>query len=426
MYKRINSGLMIALLLLACAGGSRGESAIPSPIELWPGGAPGATGTSDEDRPAVYPFLPPAEKNTGAAILVCPGGGFTTRAVDFEGVLVARWLNEHGIAAFVLRYRIRPLYETKDAVADGHRAMQFVRARAGEWRVAPDRIGIMGFSAGGELAAILTAAPVPGRADAGDAIDRQSSRPDFQVLVYGSSPLRAAPLVGVGDRAASPPPTFMFCTAEDAGHLNGMLDLYTSLRKARVPVEAHFFARGDHGVGMAQGDPVLGTWPDLMFNWLRSGGFLTGQPRVAVTGVVKLDGQPLPRGYVVFTPVDGSGAPPVTAWINNGGTVLGQYRISAAQGPVPGKYRVEVRQDATRWLSNARNIYFQGMMQKQRGGTLTEKDREEWFAYARGRDLSPSIAAQGVFRTDHPGGKDLVVEFKPGEANAVDIEVFSK
>jgi hypothetical protein len=177
---------------------------------------------------------------------------------------------------------------------------------------------------------------------------------------------------------------------------------------------------------MAQGDPVLGTWPDLMFNWLRSGGFLTDQPRVAVKGIVKLDGQPLPRGYVVFTPVDGVGAPPVTAYINNGGQVLGQYRVAAAQGPAPGKYRVEVRQDATRWLSNARNTYFQGMMQKQRNGTLTDQERQEWFAYARGRNLSPSIGAQGVFRTDHPGGKELVVEFKPGEENAVDIEVFSK
>jgi acetyl esterase/lipase len=413
----------IALLASWAGAAARAELPIPTPVELWPKGAPGATGTSDEDKPAVYPFLPAAEKSTGSAILVCPGGAFTTRAVDFEGVLVARWLNEHGIAAFVLRYRIRPLYEVKDAVADGQRAMQFIRARAGDWRVAPDRIGIMGFSAGAELAAMLTAAPLPGRPDADDAIDRQLSRPSFQVLVYGSAPLRAAP---AGGDASAPPPTFMFCTAEDAGHLNGMLDLYTSLRRARVPVEAHFFARGDHGVGMAQGDPVLGTWPDLMFNWLRSGGFLTDQPRVAVKGIVKLDGQPLPRGYVVFTPVDGVGAPPVTAYINNGGQVLGQYRVAAAQGPAPGKYRVEVRQDATRWLSNARNTYFQGMMQKQRNGTLTDQERQEWFAYARGRNLSPSIGAQGVFRTDHPGGKELVVEFKPGEENAVDIEVFSK
>src|SRR6476646_4752944 len=122
--------LVTALLLTATFAGSASSAT----------GAPGTTGNTDEDRPAVYPFLPPADKNTGAAILICPGGGFTTRCMDFEGVLVARWLNAHGIAGFVLRYRIRPMYGMKESLRDAQRGMQFIRAHADEYHIAADRL----------------------------------------------------------------------------------------------------------------------------------------------------------------------------------------------------------------------------------------------------------------------------------------------
>jgi acetyl esterase/lipase len=418
---------------LALLGGSRltfAEDGIPKAIELWPKGVPGATGDSDEDKPAIYPYLPSPEKNTGAAILVCPGGGFNTRCTDQEGVLVSRWLKDRGIAGFILRYRIRPLYTMRESLQDARRAMQYLRAHAEEFHISPDRIGIIGFSAGAELAAGATFNDLPGKADSEDPIERYPSRANFMVLAYGSSPLRGReagddPPAATGSVVA--PPTFLFCTAEDTGHINGMIDLYTNLRRARVPVEAHFFLNGEHGVGLAQGDPVLGAWPDLMLNWMRSGGFLTGQGRVAMTGIVKVDGEPLSRGYVIFTPIDAVGAPPVTAYVMNTGPVRGQYNVGADRGPTPGRYRVEVRQDATRWLSNSRDPMMQKMGPKQRSGGLTEQDRQEWSEYARRKDLSPSIEGQRVFRHKHPDdAEDMIVEVKASGDKPVDIDVWSK
>src|SRR5688572_1071710 len=117
---------------------------IADPILLWPKGAPGATGVSDEDKPAVIPFIPERSKRNGAAVLVVPGGGFTIRAVDHEGVLVAQWLKDHGITAFLLRYRLRPLYNRNDWVKDGQRAMQYIRANASQYNISEDRVGAVG------------------------------------------------------------------------------------------------------------------------------------------------------------------------------------------------------------------------------------------------------------------------------------------
>ena len=141
----------------------------PTPVLLWPDGAPGATGNSEEDKPAISVYVPDADKNTGCAIVVCPGGGFTHRATDYEGVIIAEWLRSHGIAAFVLRYRIHPLYKNSDAVADAHRAMQFLRAHADEYKISTDRIGMIGFSAGSELACLAAFSAADGKPDATDA-----------------------------------------------------------------------------------------------------------------------------------------------------------------------------------------------------------------------------------------------------------------
>src|SRR5689334_21924152 len=133
---------------------------LPSPILLWPGGAPGATGVTDEDKPAITPFIPEPAKRNGAAILVVPGGGFTIRAVDHEGVLVAQWLKDHGITAFVLRYRLRPIYERQHWLRDGQRAMQYIRSHASEYNISTERVGAVGFSAGANLTADLAFNPV--------------------------------------------------------------------------------------------------------------------------------------------------------------------------------------------------------------------------------------------------------------------------
>jgi alpha/beta hydrolase fold len=424
MTKSRVSSLGIAFLwamLIAVTSFAQADKSSFRTIELWPNGAPGATGNSDEDKPAIIPVLPEAANNTGAAILVIPGGGFTLRATDHEGVLVANWLKEHGIAAFILRYRIRPLYERKDWLADAQRALQYIRANAKQYRISPARIGAVGFSAGANLAADLSFNPLLANPEASDALERVSSRPDFLILSYGAMQMPA------NIAAANVPPTFMYCTAEDVGAVRGMTELYSAMLKAKVPAEAHFFASGVHGVGFALGDAILGEWPNLMHRWLKAGGFLTDKPRAALSGVVKLDGAPLVRGMVILTPVDQPNVPAATIYITNAHTdALGSFALTQAQGLVAGKYRVEVRQDATRWLSNSRDPVMIGMTEKSRNRTLTDEDRKQWGEYIRKRDSAPSIENQRVFRRQHPNDKnDYVIEIKSGENN-VNLEVFSR
>ncbi len=159
---------------------------LADPILLWPSGAPGATGNSDEDRPAVIPFIPEASERNGAAVLVVPGGGFTIRAIDHEGVLVAQWLKDHGITAFLLRYRLRPLYTRNDWVKDGQRAMQYIRANAKQYNISTDRVGAVGFSAGANLIADMSLNVVAPEINAPDALDRLSAKPNFLILAYGA------------------------------------------------------------------------------------------------------------------------------------------------------------------------------------------------------------------------------------------------
>jgi hypothetical protein len=199
------------------------------------------------------------------------------------------------------------------------------------------------------------------------------------------------------------------------------------LSRAGIPVEAHFFARGVHGVGFAQGDPVRGAWPELLWSWLRAGGLLTSSPRVAIRGVVTLDGEPLARGVVIFTPLDATAAPPVVAFVFNTGPVRGEFVVPASQGPTPGRYRVEVRQDAARWVSNARDPVIGRLSAKLREGTLSDQERQEWIGYARKRDLSPSLEDQRVFRAPHPGEpSEIIAEFKGGGENRVDVAISTK
>ena len=245
---------------------------IPEPILLWPAGAPEAVPDTngvftDEDKPAIYAFPAPANHNTGAALLIIPGGGFTNRCMDNEGVQIAKFLNRHGIAGFVLRYRLGPNYRDRSvSTMDGHRAMRYIRAHAADFKISPDRIGVIGFSAGGELQGdafynnVLAGDPA-----AADPLDRISTRANFSVLIYGGRNVQ---------KPAEAPPTFIFNTIEDGGHLSVIVSVLNSLRAAGVPVELHVNQVGPHGTSMSLGDPLLGEWPGLMVNWLQVGGFL--------------------------------------------------------------------------------------------------------------------------------------------------------
>jgi acetyl esterase/lipase len=273
---------------------ARGESKTEL---LWPNGAPGAKGDSDDDKPTLAISLPPAEKATGAAVVVCPGGGYRGLAMSYEGVDVGAWLNEHGIAAFVLKYRHKGTgYEHPAPLHDAQRAIRTVRARAGEFHVDPARIGILGFSAGGHLASSAGTHFDAGKSDAADPIERVSCRPDFLILCYPVISF-ATPYAHQGSKknllgekpdaklvesmsselAVTPqtPPTFLWHTDADTGVVpeNSVL-FYLALRKAKVPAELHIFEKGKHGLGLARDIPAVATWPDRAIDWLRGRGML--------------------------------------------------------------------------------------------------------------------------------------------------------
>jgi acetyl esterase/lipase len=271
-------------------------AAEPQMILLWPGGAPGAVGNEDADRPTLTVYLPPAERAVPTGVVVCPGGGYAKLAMDHEGRQVAEWLNSLGVAAFVLKYRLGPRYRHPAPLEDAKRALRLVRSRAGEFRIAPDRIGVWGFSAGGHLASTLATHFDAGNPAAADPIERVSCRPDFAILAYpvisfaseyahkGSrrnllgdnpDPALVENLSNEKQVTAQTPPTFLFHTNEDQGvpAENSVL-FYLALRRASVPAELHIYERGRHGVGLAPDDPVLSSWPQRLADWLRVRGLL--------------------------------------------------------------------------------------------------------------------------------------------------------
>ena len=259
-------------------------------ILLWSDGAPGAQGTADEDRPslALYPASGPNKTPTG--VIVCPGGGYAHLAMDHEGSQIAVWLNNLGISAYVLKYRLGPKYHHPIELWDAQRAIRYVRSRAGEFGLRVDRIGIWGFSAGGHLAS--TAATHFSNSDQqADPIDRQSDRPDFAILSYPVISM-SDPYAHLGSRrnllgdkpdpamiqllsnelqvTSNTPPTFLFHTTEDqVVPVENSVLFYLALRKAGVPVEMHVYQKGRHGVGLAASDPILSTWPDRLAAWLK-------------------------------------------------------------------------------------------------------------------------------------------------------------
>jgi acetyl esterase/lipase len=263
---------------------------------LWENGAPGALGQADTDKPTLTAYRAP-RGSSGTAVIVAPGGGYGALAIEHEGRQEAYWYNAMGITAFVLKYRLGPRYHHPIELGDAQRAIRTVRARAAEFNILPDRIGMMGFSAGGHLTATAGTHFDAGKADATDPIERVSSRPDF--LILGYPVISFDPAVAhagsvrnlLGDNpdpkliedlsndlrvTAQTPPTFLFHTTNDNGvPVENSVRFYLALRKARVPVEMHLFENGPHGVGMALNDPSLSVWPSLLMNWLRARGLLT-------------------------------------------------------------------------------------------------------------------------------------------------------
>jgi len=275
----------IGLLFAACAFGAPNGDSVP----LWANGTPGSeamaaipevvtpakpgdsTRVSSIHNPSLLVYLPLKEKATGAAMIVAPGGGHQFLSIDTEGTNVAEWLNSIGVAAFVLKYRLArepgsPYKVEVHPYADSQRAIRMIRARSAEWGVDAGRVGFMGFSAGGELATLVSTKFDAGNPTAADPIEHQSSRPDFQILIYPG--IQADKIEVTKDT----PPTFMLAADNDKGPSTAIPALYLALKKAGVPAEIHIYNSGGHGFGLRQSDPrpnvIYATWALRLQDWM--------------------------------------------------------------------------------------------------------------------------------------------------------------
>ena len=287
----LNRKVLFALVLLPTIIVAADE---PKEIPLWPNGAPGSEGKTDKEivqrgasgersvysihNPSITPYLPPKDKTTGAAVIVIPGGGHRVLAIDHEGYNVAQWLSERGIAAFVLKYRLaretNSTYQVEvHALADTQRAIRLVRSRAQEWGIDPTRVGVMGFSAGGELAAFASMRFDNGVEGAADAVDRQNSRPAFQALIYPGSSRIIEP-------SKDSPPAFLACAYNDRPDIaEGLAEVYLRFKRAGVPAELHIYGSGGHGFGVrASNRKPVATWLARFEEWLGDNGFLQRPP----------------------------------------------------------------------------------------------------------------------------------------------------
>jgi endo-1,4-beta-xylanase len=277
-----------ALLLCAasiCLAATQGES-----IPLWANGAPGSESLRDKKEvitppsgphdsvkvssihnPSLLVYLPPRERATGAAMIIAPGGAHRFLSIDTEGTNVAEWLNSIGVAAFVLKYRLAheegsPYKVEVDAYADAQRSIRMIRSRGAEWNVDPARVGIMGFSAGGEVAVLASTKFDSGKPDAADPIEHQGSRPDFQILIYPG--IRAETVEVTKDT----PTTFLLCADNDKGPSTAIPAVYLALKKAGVPAELHIYASGGHGFGYQPTDNrpnvIYAGWVARLKDWM--------------------------------------------------------------------------------------------------------------------------------------------------------------
>lgn len=290
-------GSVLALILgVGMAQGQQAaEVAAGKTMLLWPSGAPGAQGNEDADKPTLTVYLPSGPNATKTGVVVAPGGGYQHLSMTKEGSDVAHWLNERGVAAFVLKYRLGPTYHNPIELGDAQRAIRMVRANAAEYGIATDHIGMWGFSAGGHLTASAGTHFDAGNPSAADPIDRQGSRPDFLILAYPVITM-VEPYVHGGSRkyllgenpdlaleqslsaelqvTEDTPPTFLFSTTDDSTVpvMNSVL-FYSALVKAGVSAEMHLFQHGHHGSGLGVENPALSVWPDLLIKWMRERGY---------------------------------------------------------------------------------------------------------------------------------------------------------
>ncbi|HXQ80039.1 MAG TPA: alpha/beta hydrolase [Opitutaceae bacterium] len=288
---------------LALAGFGLCLRAEPPAIRLWPGAAPGDKGALVEERdttkpsdhlvagrpvirtgnvsdPTITVYRPPADRNTGAAVVVCPGGGYNILALDLEGTEVCEWLSSIGVTGVLLKYRVpkregQPRYAAP--LQDAERAVGLVRSGAKEWAIDPQRIGALGFSAGGDLCAVLAAAAGGRSYPRVDDADDVSCHPDFQLLIYPGYLVKDGGGYTIGPEiavTAATPPTFLVMAQDDPVHVENALGYALALQEAKVPMELHVYPTGGHGYGLRPAVDFVTTWPQRAADWMRSRGLL--------------------------------------------------------------------------------------------------------------------------------------------------------
>lgn len=275
----------------------------PPVIRLWPGAAPGDKGgigeekdttkpsdnliagrpvirTGDVSVPTITVYRPPADRNTGAAVVVCPGGGYYILALDLEGTEVCEWLNSIGVTGVLLKYRVprrpgQPHYAAP--VQDAQRAVGLVRLSAKEWSVDPHRVGVLGFSAGGHLCAALSAAAAGRSYPRVDEADDVSCHPDFQLLIYPGGLVKEGGGYEIAPEAAvsgATPPTFLVMAQDDPVRVENVLGYAMLLQQAKIPMELHVYPTGGHGYGLRPAKDYVTTWPQRAADWMHSRGLL--------------------------------------------------------------------------------------------------------------------------------------------------------
>jgi len=282
--------LLIAAVLLPATLIAADE---PQTIPLWPNGAPGFESRKDIpeqaanywvkniNNPSLTVFLPPKEKANGAAVVICPGGGFRELVFGAEGVEPAKYFNQLGIAALVLKYRLfretNSVYTIENPHEDGLRAMRLVRSRASEWGLDPHRIGMIGFSAGGEVVSLTSFGQTDGRTGTPDPIEQASARPDFIAEIYPGG-------AGLPDALPSNAPPAFLAVADDDSHTDTVLKLFELYRAAKVPVEVHVFTKGGHGFNLGQRSKLatIKNWPQRLTDWLGDNNILN--PAMPIKG----------------------------------------------------------------------------------------------------------------------------------------------
>lgn len=302
MRKRLAIGIGMFTMLAAAVLVRADDTTVPLVIDLWPSQPPGdaadlgeekatklsdgkTSGLTNISKPTISVYRPDSKIANGAAIVVCPGGGYNMLAWDHEGEQVVEWLNKIGVTAVLLKYRVPRREDTpkgqppKQALMDAQRAIALTRSHASEWGVDPKRVGILGFSAGGHLSAWASTNPDARAYEAVDDADKGNLRPDFAVIIYpggvvkrGTSEL--SPEIRVD---ANTPPMFIEMSNDDPVGPENAVQLYLALKRAKVPAELHIYATGGHGYGMRKSDNPSATWPQRCEEWMRNQKWLTSE-----------------------------------------------------------------------------------------------------------------------------------------------------